>query len=293
VDLPVLSIVLRRSLSDLLAKVDFDAVIHFAALKAVGESVERPLSYYHNNITGTVHLLEAMQEHGVRRLIFSSSATVYGDPARVPVTEDMPLGATNPYGKTKHAIEEMCRDVAASDPSDPWWIALFRYFNPVGAHATGRIGEVPRGIPNNLMPFVLQVAVGIRDKVSVFGDDYPTDDGTPVRDYIHVVDLARGHTAALDRLDDLQGCHAINLGTGRGYSVLEVLRAVSEAVGREIPYEITGRRRGDVAVLYADPTRAGEVLGWKAELGLERVCADAWRWQSDNPKGYAGENGAS
>jgi UDP-glucose 4-epimerase len=182
----------------------------------------------------------------------------------------------------------MCRDVAASDPADRWWIALLRYFNPVGAHPSGRIGEDPRGVPNNLMPFVLQVAVGARDKVTVFGADYPTEDGTPVRDYIHVVDLARGHVAALDRLDDLEGCHAINLGTGRGYSVLEVLRAVGDASGRDIPYEIGGRRRGDVPVLYADPTRARELLGWQAELGLERQCADAWRWQSNNPKGYAG-----
>jgi UDP-glucose 4-epimerase len=288
VELRVLDLLDRRALDDVFAAHAFDAVIHFAALKAVAESVEQPLRYYHNNVTGTVQLLEAMQEHGVRRLIFSSSATVYGEPARVPVTEDMPLGPTNPYGKTKHAIEEMCRDVAASDPADRWWIALLRYFNPVGAHPSGRIGEDPRGVPNNLMPFVLQVAVGARDKVTVFGADYPTEDGTPVRDYIHVVDLARGHVAALDRLDDLEGCHAINLGTGRGYSVLEVLRAVGDASGRDIPYEIGGRRRGDVPVLYADPTRARELLGWQAELGLERQCADAWRWQSNNPKGYAG-----
>ena len=266
----------------------FDAVVHFAGLKAVGESVEIPLRYFHNNVTGTIHLLQAMKEHGVRDLVFSSSATVYGEPESVPLTEDARLGALNPYGHTKFTIEEMCRDVAAAPGEDgPWRIILLRYFNPVGAHRSGRIGEDPRGIPNNLMPYILQVAVGRRPHLNVFGDDYPTPDGTGVRDYIHVVDLAKGHVAALDALEETEGCVAVNLGTGRGYSVLEMLRSVEKAVGEEIPYEIAPRRAGDVAELYADPTLAKKMLGWEAELGLEEICADAWRWQSSNPNGYS------
>lgn len=278
----------EQSLDEVFDEHDLDAVVHFAGLKAVGESVEQPLRYYRNNVSGTVHLLSCMQTHHVRKLIFSSSATVYGDPERVPITEDMRLGPTNPYGKTKLTIEEMCRDVAAARSEEPWNIILLRYFNPVGAHPSGRIGEDPRGVPNNLMPYIMQVAVGIRPFVRVFGTDYPTPDGTGVRDYIHVVDLARGHVAALEALPRLEGCRAINLGTGKGYSVLEVVRAVGRAVGREIPYEIVERRRGDVATLYADPSLARELLGWEAKLGLEEQCADTWRWQRSNPRGYAG-----
>ncbi len=262
----------------------FDAVIHFAGLKAVGESVAQPLKYYANNVAGTVNLLDCMQRHGVKRLVFSSSATVYGDPAKVPVTEDMPLSATNPYGRSKLIIEELCRDVHRSDPS--WRIALLRYFNPVGAHESGTIGEDPRGVPNNLMPYLLQVAVGRRPFLQVFGSDYPTPDGTGVRDYIHVVDLAKGHLAALDKLDSLGGCVPINLGTGKGVSVLEMVKALSKTVGRELKYELVARRPGDVAVTYADVSRAKELLGWKAELGLDAMCADSWRWQSGNPNGY-------
>jgi UDP-glucose 4-epimerase len=262
----------------------FEAVMHFAGAKAVGESVERPLHYFHNNVGGTLHLLQCMQRHEVKRLVFSSSATVYGEPAKVPVTEDMPLSATNPYGRTKLMIEDICRDLARSDAQ--WNIALLRYFNPVGAHPSGRIGEDPRGIPNNLMPYLLQVAVGRRPHLNVFGDDYPTPDGTGVRDYIHVVDLAKGHVAALDRLADNRGCLALNLGTGHGVSVLQMIGALSKAVGRELPYEVQGRRAGDIAITYADPSRARAQLGWKAELGLDAMCADAWRWQSQNPDGF-------
>ena len=277
----------EQALDDVFDKHEFDSVMHFAALKAVGESMEQPLRYYHNNIGGSVNLLRSMQRYGVRKLVFSSSCTVYGDPDRVPITEDMPLRGANPYGRTKIAIEEMCRDVAAADPNEPWNIILLRYFNPVGAHASGRIGEDPRGIPNNLMPYIMQVAVGIRDKLKIFGGDYPTPDGTGVRDYIHVVDLVQGHVAALDALEDIRGCRAVNLGTGTGHSVLEVVKAVSDVVGRPIPYEIVERRRGDVAMLYADPSLARDLLGWEAKRGLEEQCADTWRWQSSNPQGYA------
>ena len=264
---------------------DVDAVIHFAGLKAVGESCAKPLRYFTNNITGTLNLLEAMTQHGCRRLVFSSSATVYGDPASVPIREDFPLSATNPYGRTKLIIEDMLRDLCAAHVD--WHVVLLRYFNPIGAHASGRIGEDPRDIPNNLVPYIAQVAVGRREKLQVFGDDYPTVDGTGVRDYIHVVDLARGHLAALDKLDDFAGCHAINLGTGRGYSVLEVLKAFSQACGKDVPYEVVARRPGDVAECYADPAQARDLLGWSAELDLERMCADTWRWQSANPEGYS------
>lgn len=260
------------------------AVIHFAGLKSVGESVAQPMRYYDNNLVGTLRLCEAMAEAGVRNLVFSSSATVYGDPHAVPIREDFPLQATNPYGRTKLQIEEMLRDFAASDPA--WRIALLRYFNPVGAHASGLIGEDPRGIPNNLMPFVTQVAIGRRPELSVFGNDYPTPDGTGVRDYIHVVDLARGHLAALTALERAAGVQTVNLGTGRGYSVLEVIAAFEKASGRRVPYRIVPRRPGDVAACYADPAFAQAQLGWTAEFDLDAMCRDAWRWQEANPEGY-------
>lgn len=260
-----------------------DAVIHFAGLKAVGESVEKPLDYYDNNVIGTHRLLRAMGDCGVRTLVFSSSATVYGEPQRLPLTEDHPLSVTNPYGRTKLVIEEMLRDLYQADPG--WRIGILRYFNPVGAHPSGRIGEDPRGIPNNLMPFVAQVAVGRRDRLQVWGNDYPTPDGTGVRDYIHVVDLAIGHLKALACLDAPQ-CFAVNLGTGSGYSVLDVVRAFEKASGCPVPYELAPRRPGDVAACYADPSFASELLGWRAEHDLDTMCADAWRWQSSNPNGF-------
>jgi UDP-glucose 4-epimerase len=262
----------------------FSAVVHFAGLKAVGESCEIPLRYYENNIFGTVELLKAMQDHGCFNIVFSSSATVYGDPATVPITEDFPLQATNPYGRTKLFIEEIMRDLCAAD--DRWRCVLLRYFNPIGAHESGRIGEDPRDIPNNLMPFVMQVAVGLREELSVFGDDYDTPDGTGVRDYIHVVDLALGHLAAIAKLDELSGCTAVNLGTGQGYSVLEMVRAAEQASGRKIPYRIAPRRPGDIATCYAAPALAAGLLGWQATRGLQQMCADAWRWQEGNPQGY-------
>lgn len=261
-----------------------DAVIHFAGLKAVGESVSQPLRYYHNNVSGTVVLCEAMQRAGVKNMVFSSSATVYGDPATVPIREDFPTSATNPYGRSKLMIEEMLGDLYVAD--DSWNIALLRYFNPVGAHSSGRIGEDPADIPNNLMPYIAQVAVGRREHLNVFGSDYPTSDGTGVRDYIHVMDLAEGHVKALEWLDRDLGIKAFNLGTGKGYSVLDMLHAFEKACGHKLPYVLTDRRPGDVACCYADPTLAAEELGWRAELSLEAMCADAWRWQSNNPKGY-------
>ncbi len=275
----------RVALDAVFGRAPVDAVIHFAGLKAVGESVAIPLRYYHNNVTGTLILCEVMAAHGVRNLVFSSSATVYGDPARVPITEDFPLSATNPYGRTKLMIEDILRDLGRADPA--WNAILLRYFNPVGAHASGRIGEDPNGIPNNLMPFVAQVAVGRLPELRVFGNDYPTPDGTGIRDYIHVVDLALGHLAALDRLAANPGVVAYNLGTGRGYSVLEMVAAFEKVTGRQIPYRIVARRPGDVAVSYADPTRAQAELGWRAVRGLADMCADTWRWQSQNPNGYA------
>jgi UDP-glucose 4-epimerase len=262
-----------------------DAVVHFAGRKAVGESVEDPLAYYDHNVTGTTNLLAAMQHHDVRDLVFSSSCTVYGDAADVPITEDAPVGATSPYGRTKLHIEEMLRDVASTGA---WRIALLRYFNPVGAHPSGLIGEDPVGIPTNLMPYVMQVAVGRRDRLTVHGGDYPTPDGTPIRDYLHVVDLAEGHLAALDRIDRLDGAVAVNLGTGIGTSVLEVVAAASAAIGREVPYEIGPRRTGDVVAVWADPRLAASLLGWQASRTLADMCADHWRWQSSNPDGYAG-----
>lgn len=260
------------------------AVIHFAGLKAVGESVQNPLAYYDNNVVGTVRLLEAMTECGVKTLVFSSSATVYGDPQRLPLTEDHPLSTTNPYGQTKLVIEEMLRDLYRSDPA--WHISILRYFNPVGAHASGLIGEDPQGTPNNLLPFVAQVAVGRREFLNVWGNDYATPDGTGVRDYIHVVDLALGHLKALERLQNQTECLAINLGTGVGYSVLDMVRAFEQASGQSVPYRVGPRREGDIAACYADPVQALALLGWRAERGLEAMCTDAWRWQSGNPKGY-------
>ena len=260
------------------------AVIHFAGLKAVGESVEKPLAYYDNNVLGTLRLLEAMAQCDARQLVFSSSATVYGDPQRLPLTEDHPLSATNPYGRTKLVIEDMLRDLHRSDGD--WRISILRYFNPVGAHASGRIGEDPQGVPNNLLPFVAQVAVGQREQVNVWGNDYPTPDGTGVRDYIHVVDLALGHLKALERLQTHAECRAINLGTGTGYSVLEMIDAFGRASGRPIPYRIAERRAGDIAACYADPADAAQLLGWRATRDLQTMCADAWRWQSSNPTGY-------
>lgn len=262
------------------------SVIHFAGLKAVGESVAQPLRYYDCNVTGSLRLLEAMDRAGVRHLVFSSSATVYGDPASVPIREDFPLSATNPYGATKLHIEDMLRDLHRADPR--WSVALLRYFNPVGAHESGRIGEDPNGEPNNLMPYVAQVAVGKREQLRVFGDDYDTPDGTGVRDYIHVMDLAEGHLAALDALARDGGLITTNLGTGRGYSVLEMVRAFAAASGREVRYQIVERRPGDVASCYADPAHAKQVLGWEAKRGIDTMCADHWRWQSENPNGYRG-----
>ena len=263
-----------------------DSVMHFAGLKAVGESVEITLRYYENNLVGTINLLNEMRERNITRLVFSSSCTVYGQPDEVPITEEARLQTTSPYGRTKLAIEDMCRDVAAAPDGEDWKIILLRYFNPVGAHESGQIGEDPRGIPNNLMPYILQVAVGRRDFVRVFGGDYPTRDGTGVRDYIHVVDLVKGHVVALDKLDEVKGCIALNLGTGRGYSVLEVIHAMEQAVGKEIPHQIVERRAGDTTEVYADPSRAQEFLGWKTEKELDDICRDSWRWQSQNPNGY-------
>jgi len=274
----------RAGLSVALRESGARAVIHFAGLKAVGESVDTPLTYYDNNVVGTVRLLEAMAECGVRKLVLSSSATVYGDPQWLPLTEEHPLSATNPYGRTKLMIEDILRDLYRSD--DSWRFAILRYFNPVGAHASGLIGESPQGIPNNLMPFVAQVAVGKLEYLNVWGNDYPTPDGTGVRDYIHVVDLALGHLNALEYLHESAGCLTVNLGTGIGYSVLDMVRAFESVSGRSVPYRIAPRRPGDIAACYASPKLALELMGWKADLGLDAMCADTWRWQSANPNGY-------
>jgi len=265
---------------------DIEAVIHFAGLKAVGESVAEPLKYYDNNVAGSVKLLETMQVCGVRNIIFSSSATVYGDPASVPIMEDFPISATNPYGQSKLMVEEMMRDLYASDKR--WNIALLRYFNPVGAHESGLIGEDPSDIPNNLMPYISGVAVGRYEKLSVFGDDYQTPDGTGVRDYIHVVDLAKGHVKALQAFDkpDVDGLFTVNLGTGKGYSVLDMVNAFTAASSKEVAYQVVERRPGDVACCYADPALAEKLLGWRAEKGIVAMCEDTWRWQSNNPNGY-------
>ena len=274
----------RTALDAVFAEHAIDAVIHFAGLKAVGESVQLPLEYYDNNIGGTIVLCQAMRDAGVKNIVFSSSATVYGDPATVPIQEHFPLSATNPYGRSKLFIEEILRDLNVADPA--WNVVLLRYFNPVGAHPSGRIGEDPNGIPNNLMPFVAQVAIGKLPRLKVFGNDYPTPDGTGVRDYIHVVDLARGHLAALRKLTEDPGAVVYNLGTGRGYSVLEMVAAFERASGRPVPYDIVARRAGDIATCYADPAQAREALGWQAEFGIDEMVEDAWRWQSENPRGF-------
>ncbi|KAM8977365.1 UDP-glucose 4-epimerase [Pelodytes ibericus] len=276
----------KEALNSLFKKHKFSAVLHFAGLKAVGESVQIPLLYYKVNLTGTIQLLEVMNDHGVKNLVFSSSATVYGDPNYLPIDESHPVGGcTNPYGKTKFFIEEMVKDQCKAD--EGWRAILLRYFNPIGAHVSGRIGEDPQGIPNNLMPYVSQVAVGRRDYLNVFGNDYSTCDGTGVRDYIHIVDLAKGHIAALKRLETSSGCKAYNLGTGVGYSVLQMVKAMEKASGKEVSYKIVARREGDVATCYADPALASAELGWKAEYDLDRMCEDLWRWQSQNPTGFS------
>lgn len=275
----------EKKLSEVFEKENIDVVIHCAALKAVGESVKKPLEYYHNNISGTLSLLKIMRKYSCKNIIFSSSATVYGDPEKVPITEDFPKGiCTNPYGWTKSMVEQIMTDLQKSDPE--WKVVLLRYFNPIGAHESGKIGEDPQGIPNNLLPYIAQVAVGKLDYLRVFGDDYDTVDGTGVRDYIHVVDLAKGHVLSVDKIDKLEGVSIINLATGNGYSVLEVLKAFEKACGKKISYKIVERREGDIAKCFADASKAYEVLGWKAEKGIDEMCEDSWRWQSQNPNGY-------
>lgn len=265
-----------------------DAVIHFAGLKAVGESVEKPLEYYQNNLNGTLTLCEVMRTHQCKNIIFSSSATVYGDPAQIPITEECPKGTcTNPYGWTKWMLEQILTDLHTADPE--WNVVLLRYFNPIGAHPSGLIGEDPKGIPNNLLPYIAQVAVGKLDCLGVFGDDYDTPDGTGVRDYIHVCDLAAGHVKALKKLEGNQGVSVYNLGTGKGYSVLDVLHAFERACGKKLPYQIRPRRAGDIAMCYCDPGKAKRELGWEAKYDIDRMCADSWRWQKNNPDGYATE----
>ena len=273
-----------KGLDKVFSKNRFDAVIHFAGLKAVNESVQMPLLYYWNNIIGTLNLCAVMNRHKVKNIVFSSSATVYGDPKTVPITEDFPLQATNPYGRTKLMIEEILRDMRLADSQ--WNVILLRYFNPVGAHESGEIGEDPNGLPNNLFPFITQVGIGKLEKLSVFGGDYPTMDGTGVRDYIHVVDLAQGHVKALEKLETKPGVAVYNLGTGTGYSVLQVIEAFEKAAGVSIPYQIVDRRPGDVAVCYADPSLANKELGWQAKRDLQLMCADGWRWQTRNPNGF-------
>ncbi len=275
----------REALNKIFDNEEVDSVIHFAGLKAVGESVAKPLEYYHNNITGTLILCDVMRNHGVKNIVFSSSATVYGDPAFVPITEECPKGQiTNPYGQTKSMLEQILTDFHVADPE--WNVVLLRYFNPLGAHESGLIGEDPKGIPNNLVPYIAQVAVGKLQCLGVFGNDYPTHDGTGVRDYIHVVDLAVGHVKALKKIEEKAGVCIYNLGTGKGYSVLDVVKAYEKACGKEIKYEIKPRRPGDIATCYADASKAKKELGWEAERGIEEMCADSWRWQSANPNGY-------
>ena len=276
----------RENLQHVFSAHTIDAVIHFAGLKAVGESVEKPLKYYDNNVNGTAVLCEVMAKNGCKSIIFSSSATVYGDPATTPILENFPLSATNPYGRSKLMVEEILRDIYISD--NEWKVVLLRYFNPVGAHESGTIGEDPNGIPNNLMPFIAQTAVGKRDVLSVFGDDYNTVDGTGVRDYIHVVDLAQGHVNALDRIKNFTKPMTINLGTGTGYSVLEMIHAFEKASGKKVAYKIAPRRAGDIATCFADPAYAKETLDWEAKRGVDEMCEDSWRWQSKNPTGYGG-----
>ncbi len=277
----------RDALNAIFDKEQIDSVIHFAGYKAVGESVRKPIEYYYNNITGTLILCDVMRNHGVKNIVFSSSATVYGDPAFIPITEECPKGKiTNPYGQTKGMLEQVLTDIYVSDPE--WKVVLLRYFNPIGAHKSGLIGEDPKGIPNNLVPYVAQVAIGKLKCLGVFGNDYDTPDGTGVRDYIHVVDLAKGHVAAIQKVEKTEpGVLIYNLGTGKGYSVLDVVHAFEKACGKEIPYEIKPRRAGDIATCYADPTKAKNELGWVAEYGIEEMCEDSWRWQTMNPNGYA------
>ena len=275
----------RDDVKSVFSKYKIDSVIHFAGLKAVGESVEKPLEYYDNNVNGTLVLLDVMKEFECKKIVFSSSATVYGDPHTTPIKEDFPLSATNPYGRTKLFVEEILRDVYVSDESNK--IVLLRYFNPVGAHESGTIGEDPNGIPNNLMPFISQTAVGKRECLSVFGDDYNTPDGTGVRDYIHVVDLAQGHVNALQKISDIDGVLTVNLGTGNGYSVLDMVKSFEKASGKSVAYKIAPRRSGDIASCFADPAYAYETLGWRATRGIDEMCEDAWRWQSNNPNGYS------
>ncbi|MED3892322.1 UDP-glucose 4-epimerase GalE [Peribacillus frigoritolerans] len=277
----------REELNAIFENHNFEAVMHFAGLKAVGESVEIPLMYYHNNITGTINLCNLMAKHDVKKLVFSSSATVYGHPDSVPIDESFPLSATNPYGRTKLMIEDILRDLYISDST--WRIALLRYFNPIGAHESGRIGENPNGIPNNLMPYITQVAIGKREKLSVFGNDYETHDGTGVRDFIHVIDLVKGHLKALEFLDENKGIETFNLGTGTGYSVMDLINTFSTVNSKEIPYHFVDRRPGDIAICYANPTKAEKVLGWRAEKDLNEMCKDSWKWQTDNPNGYEQE----
>lgn len=275
----------QPGLKDVFDKESIESVIHFAGLKAVGESVYKPLEYYHNNITGTLILCDEMRNHGVRNLVFSSSATVYGDPAEIPITENCPKGEiTNPYGQTKGMLEQILTDLHTADSQ--WNVVLLRYFNPIGAHESGLIGEDPKGIPNNLVPYIAQVAVGKLDHLNVFGNDYSTPDGTGVRDYIHVVDLAKGHVKAVKKLEDRDGVDIYNLGTGVGYSVLDVLHAYEKACGKTLNYEIQPRRGGDVAACYSDSAKAKKELGWVSEKGIEEMCADSWKWQSMNPEGY-------
>ncbi|MGQ8824380.1 UDP-glucose 4-epimerase GalE [Bacillus sp. NA_146.1] len=278
------SVLNREKMNEIFLENNIEAVIHFAGFKAVGESTTIPLAYYYNNIISTIVLCDVMQKHHVKKFIFSSSATVYGIPKTSPITEEFPLSVTNPYGQTKLMIEQIMRDVAKAD--DEWSIALLRYFNPFGAHKSGRIGEDPNGIPNNLMPYVTQVAVGKLKELNIFGNDYPTKDGTGVRDYIHVVDLAKGHVKALEKVLETKGIEAYNLGTGKGYSVLEMIKAFEEVSGKKIPYKVIGRRPGDVAVCFADVSKAKRELGWEAEYGLEEMCVDSWRWQVNNKNGY-------
>ncbi|SCK09329.1 UDP-glucose 4-epimerase [Vogesella sp. LIG4] len=276
---------LNPQLLDLVFQSPIKAVIHFAGLKAVGESVEQPLAYYNNNVAATLMLLQTMQQHGVKNLVFSSSATVYGEPASVPIREDFPLSATNPYGRSKLMVEDILRDLAHASPE--WNIAILRYFNPVGAHVSGMIGEDPNSTPNNLLPFISQVAIGRQASLNVFGADYTTPDGTGIRDYIHVVDLAEGHLKALQALQDKGGIITVNLGTGKGYSVLDVVKTFEAVSGKTVPYEIVPRRPGDVAAAWADPSGAYEILGWYAQRTLQEMCEDAWRWQCQNPIGYS------
>lgn len=276
----------EKAIDAIFEKENIDSVIHFAALKAVGESCQIPLRYFDNNLTGTLNLLKVMEKHGVKSIVFSSSATVYGKPESVPIREDFPLSVSNPYGRTKLIIEDMLRDIYKSD--NEWDIALLRYFNPIGAHESGMIGENPHGIPNNLLPYVAKVAAGQLECVNVFGDDYDTPDGTGVRDYIHVVDLATGHIKALEKLVTHPGLVTYNLGTGVGYSVLDIIKNFEKACGKEIPYKITPRRPGDIDMCYADPAKAKEELGWEATRSIDKMCEDAWRWQTKNPNGYEG-----